>query len=317
MIISIMDVENQLSDAAAITALVAGISAIAKSKKTLVLQYTDSGTASILNILSGKEIRENEIRDVYSYDDAGLDALLIRAETSDLTKEHYDECVTKLLEKENMFDVIRPTSKPDLHELADNDALKNIIVNARSIYDYVFVMIPADKEQRRKLVTGLTDEDIIIVPQGKEVGAVDVSNGKTNLLVRDYEPDSRFDLGFMRKKYGIKRIYTVPHNVGFRDGVIMENVLDFILKNRKDIKGDDNYPLTSSLNELMGRYVSDDTEDDDEAMFINTDQRSHLHKEQATILPETAVQEVNVRRGLFGRKKGMQIMIDLPTDKER
>lgn len=316
MIVSIMDAENNLEAATAITALISGFSAIAKSKKTLVLQYTDSGTASILNVLSGKEIRENEVRDIYSYDDNGLDALIIRAETSDLTKEHYDECVTKLLDKENMFDVIKPTSKPDLYELTDDNALRNIIVNARVIYDYVFVMIPADKEKRRDLVTSLTDEDIIIVPQGKDVGAVDVSNGKTNLLVKDYEADSRFDLGFMRKKYGIKKLYTIPHSVGFRDAVIMESLLDFILKNRRDIKSDDNYPLTSSLNKLMSRYVSDDTEDDSDTLMINTESQNHLHRDTLTMLPESAIQEVNVSHGLFGRKKGLQIMIDLPESKE-
>lgn len=316
MIVSIMDKENHLDEAAAITALIGGISAITKSKKTLVLQYTDQGAVSILDILSGREIKENEIRDIYSYDDAGMDALLLRAETSDLTKEHYDECVTNLLEKENMFDVVRPTSKPDLYEMTDDGALKSILTNARAIYDYIYVLIPADKAKRHDLVTGLTDEDIVIVPQGKDVGAVDIGNGKTIILVKDYEADSRFDLGGMRKKYGAKKIYTIPHNVGFRDAVIQETLLDFILKNRKDIKGDDNYSLTSSLNELMERFVSDGNDDGNELGLREAGTKAHLSSDDATILPESAIQEVNVKRGLFGRKKGSQIMIDLPADKE-
>lgn len=315
MIVSILDAENRVDEAAAITALIAGVSAIAKSKKTLVLQYTDAGMTSILDILSGREIKGNEIRDIYSYDDDGLDALLLRAETSDLTKEHYDECVTKLLEKDNMFDVIRPTAKSNLYELTEDGALKNILINAKPIYDYVFVLIPGDKAKRRKLVTDLSDEDIVIVPQGKDIGSVDVSNGKTNVLVKDYEADSRFDLSGMRKKYGVKKIYTIPHNVGFRDAVMLESLLDFILRNRKDIKGDDNYLLTSSLNELMGRYVSDNHDEDEEISLETAVAGSYLVKDDLTLLPESSVQEVNVKRGLFGRKKSSQILIDLPEDR--
>lgn len=322
MIVSIMDAENHLDEAAAITALIAGISAVANSKKTLALQYTESDIRSdahsILNILSGKEIKENEIRDVYAYNDDGLDALIIRAETSDLTKDHYDECVAKLLEKENMLDVIRETAKPNLYELTSDEALRNILLNAKEVYDYVFVMIPADKEKRRKLVTELSDADIVIVPQGKNVGDIDISNGKTNLLIKEYEPDSRFDMGYMRKKYRMKKFYTIPHNVGFRDAVITESLLDFILKNRKDIKSDDNYPLTCSLNELISRYMLDDMateEDEEQTMLRDKDEKIPFHGEQPTVLPESAVQEINVRRGFFGRKKKTHIMIDLSNEK--
>ncbi len=319
MIVSILDAENRLDDAASVTALLAGVSAIAKSKKTLALQYTDSGAASILDILCGREITENAIRDIYSFQDDGLDALLMRAETSDLTKEHFDECTTKLLEKENMFDVIKPTTKARLQEQTSDDAIKNILVSAKTVYDYIFVLLPANNIPLGKMVTEFTDEDVVIVPQGKDVGKIDLTDGKTSILIKNYEPESRFDLAGMRKKYGVKKIYTVPHNVGFRDAVIRESLLDFILSNRKNIKGDDNYLLTSSVHELFHRFMTRDNDEEKEESGLSdipakepVRTRTNSAK-QPTVLPESAVQEVNVKRGIFRRKKSRHIMINLPS----
>lgn len=319
MIISVIDAENQIDDAASAAALLAGVSAVSKSKKTLALQYTDLGAASILDILSGKEIKENAIRDIYSFQDDGLDALLMRAETSNLTKEHFDECATKLLEKENMFDVIKPTTKARLQEQTSNEALKNILISAKSVYDYIFVLLPADNIALGKMITEFTDEDVVLVPQGKDIGKINLSDGKSSILVKDYEAESRFDLAGMRKKYGVKKIYTLPHNVGFRDAVIRQNLLDFILVNRKNIKDDDNYPLTSSVHELFKRFMSkDDSDDEEEENFIALQAEEAISTRktsEATILPESAVQEVHVKRGLFRKKKSTQIMINLPSDR--
>lgn len=316
MIVSVRDLENNLHDAAAITALIAGVCSVAKSKKTLVLQLTDavSEQESILSILSGKEIRENSIRDLYNFQDDGLDAILLRAETADLSKEHYDETVTKLLNRENMLDVLRPTAKTSLVDMVKPNHLKMVIQNARDIYEYIFIMIPGNNRTIMELTKELADENIVIIPQGKYTGEIKVENG-TNLIVKEYEADSRFDLAGMRKKYGVKKIYTVPHNVGFRDAVIMENLLDFVLTNRKSIREDDNYLLTASVSSLLSRFVSADMPlEDEEVQLVKKDEKEKISGDTPTVLPESAVQEVTtVRRKLFGRKTNSEIMIDLPT----
>ncbi len=320
MIVTVRDLENNLYDAAAITALIAGVCSIAKSKKTLVLQFTNAvpEQASVLNILSGRDIRENSIRDLYNFQDDGLDAILLRAETADLSKEHYNDTVTKLLTKENMFDVFRPTAKSSLLDMTKPELLKAVITHARDIYEYIFLMLPSDSRQLLKMAKEIADENIVIVPQGKYAGEVK-TDSTVSLIVKEYEPDSKFDLSGMRKRYKVRKLYTVPHNVGFKDAVITENLLDFILTNRKTIRDDDNYMLTASISDLLSRFVSADTpSEDEEAAFTTKSEQERRTAESPTVLPESAVQEVmTVRKGLFRKKKNNQIMIDLPADKER
>ncbi len=320
MIVSVRDLENNLQDAAAVTALIAGVCSIVKSKKTLVLQLTDavSAQASVLSVLSGKEIRENSIRDMYNFQDDGLDAILLRAETADLSKEHYDDTVTKMLNRENMFDVFRPTAKSSLLDMVKPELIKTVIRNARDIYEYIFVMIPGNNRGILDLAKEVSDENIVIIPQGRAVGEIR-PDSTTSLIVKDYEPDSRFDLAGMRKKYGVKKLYTVPHNVGFRDAVIMENTLDFILTNRKTIRDDDNYMLTASVNVLLSRFVSADTPlEDERPLLAPKEEKKTGAGDIPSVLPESAVQEVTtVKRGLFRKKKASQIMIDLPGTGER
>lgn len=316
MIVSVRDQENNLHDAAAVTALIAGVCSIAKSKKTLVLQLTDAvaDSESVVSILSGKELKLNSLHELYNFSDDGLDAILLRAETSDLTKEHYDDTVTKLLNRENMFDVFKPTAKTALLDMVDPKHIRMVIRNARDIYEYIFIMLPSNSRELMEMAKDMADENIVIVPQGRYVGEIK-PDAKMNLIVKEYEPDSKFDLSGMRKKYGVKKLYTIPHNVGFRDAVIMENLLDFILTNRKPIREDDNYMLTASVNELLGHFMQADTSsDEEEAALLPKPEAERKKGSTAQALPESAVQEVTtVKKGFFRREKSTQIMIDLPV----
>lgn len=307
MIVSVRDAENNLADGAAVTALLAGITSISKSKNTLALQFTEGMDVSVLDILSGKAIRMNRIKESFSYMDDGLDALFLRAETADLTKEHYDECVTPLLEKENMLDVLKPTRSHRIGGIVSSETLKNVLRHAEEVYDYVFVLLPDDKGLL-ELTSAYTKEDILVVSQGRQIQE-DKLGEKTCLVVKDFEPMSRYDVPSMKKKYGKRKIYTVPHNVEYRDNVINQTLLDFLLTNKKNIKEDENYLFTSSILSMVSRYISDQGGDEPELTLQDKPQAGGLVSEEATVLPEGAIQEVTVKKGLFRRES--RIMIDL------
>ena len=311
MIISVRDSQNITSDSASTVALLASMTAISKSKKTLVIQVTPSTDDSVLNILAGKAIRENSIKEIYSYADEGLDSLLMRAETAELAKEQYDECITPLLEKENMLDILKPSKKVDFREVYSIELLDNVLANTKDIYDYVFILIPNNDKEILEFITERTDEDLVVIPQGKSE-KVDLSNKKTYLVVKFFESESRFDVASIKKKYGIKKVYTIPHNVAYRDSVLSETVLDFVLANKKNIKDDNNFYFMDSLKTLIDRYVLDKDDDEEEA-----EKPKMKHKKEVSILmaddkqelPDDAIQEVTVKTGLFRKKK--KIMINL------
>ena len=179
MIISVRDAQNNLSDGAAITALLAGMTAVGKSKNTLVLQFTENQKVSIIDVLAGHAIKQNQIRDAYSFVDDGLDALFLRAESTDLAKEHYDECVTPLLEKENMLDVLKPVKTSRIGDIVSLEVLDNVLKHAEDVYDYIYVLIPNDDE---KLVEGI---DIIRNSQEMAVATPKETNKKPYKSLKD------------------------------------------------------------------------------------------------------------------------------------
>ena len=308
MIISVRDSQNSTFDAAALTALLAGMTAIIKSKKTLAIQLTNATENSVVNVLAGQALRDNSIKEMYSFTDEGLDSLLLRSETVELNKEHYDECVTPLLEKENMLDVLKPTKKIEFKEIFSIELLQNILTNTKNVYDYVYVMLPNDDEDIISEVTALTDEDLILIPQGKKV-PVNTDNKKTYLVIKDFEPTSKFDESSMKKKYGVKKLYYIMNNVSYKDALISENLLDFLLVNKKTIKEDDNYSFTASVRALIDRYVLDKDDDEEEEEFSSTKKKDILTPKKMDIIPESAIQEVTARKGLFGKKK--KIMVNM------
>lgn len=120
----------------------------------------------------------------------------------------------------------------------------------------------------------------------------------------------------MKKAYGVKKLFTVPYSVACRDARVSESMLDYIMKNRKDQKNDDNYELFQALYDLVDRYVVDkDDEDEEELEDKVKDQKllvdKHPLADEQDILPEDAVQEVIVKKkGLFAKKE-KKIMINM------
>lgn len=311
MIISIRDAEKKLIDGAKVVSMLAGITSVGNSKKTLVLQFTPPTEDSVLNVLTGKAIKENEIMSMYAFSDDGLDGMAIRAENADLTKEHFDECATPVLEKENMLDVLKPTKSEKYREVLSDEVFENILKGSRKVYDYIYVLIPNKDPALVEMVTQYTDEDIILVPQGEKV-EVDLSNGKTILCVKEFEAASKFDYTSLKKRYGVKKLYTVPYNVSFRDAVTTQTVLDYILINKKIIKEDDNFSLFHSINTLIKRYVTNEEDEDDEieSQFASKEVSIPMMVDKMDELPPDSIQEVTVKRGLF-RRKEKRIMINL------
>lgn len=310
MIVSISDIRGNTKNSAIAAALIGGVSSIGKSKKTLICQFTEAGDTSAFDLLVGKSVRENEIQSQRSFQDDGLDGLAIRAETAVLSKEHFQETVTPLLGKENMLDILKPSKNEKLGEVVGKEAFLRILKGAKDIYECIYVITPS-KEQNEvmyNLVTSMTDEDLIIIPQGpaKEVNLTN----KTSLVVNNYEPNSKFDLKSMRKAYKVKKIYTIPYNVACRDARVSEDLLDYVIKNRKDIKSDDNFALYSSICALVEKHISGKAEAEEEIVLADNPKPVNMRSNNLSALHNEDVQEVTVKKGLFGKTE-TKYMVDI------
>lgn len=310
MIITIRDANGNVNNSVCAAALIAGMTAITKSKKTLILQFTPPTEKNVLTVMAGKSIRENSL--LYSFQDDGLDSLALKADNNDLSKEHFDECVSPILEKENMLDVLKPTKVEQYKTITSNEVFESIITGSKGVYEYIYIIIPGNADQELSdLVTKQSDEDLLLIRQGEDFSEP-YNNGKTSLVVDDYEESSKYDLHYIKKKCGVKKVYTIPHNVAAMDAMKSETLLDYLLTNRKNMKTDANYNLYSSLLSLIELFVTDKRQDDEEELeekFRDNEKAPLLEPEEGSILPENAVQEVIVKKGLF-RKKEKNIMIN-------
>lgn len=316
MIISVRDINGRTKNAAIVAGLIGGITAVGKSKKTLILQFTAANEVSVLDMLAGMDIRRNSMQSIVKFTDDGIDGIQIRADSNDLTKEHFDECVTDLLEKDNMLDVLKPTRTDNYREVITKEVFENIIKGSSDVYEYVYVILPSMEQDPElvEMVTSHTDEDLVVISQGPKQN-IELSK-KTNLVVINYGSTSKFDLHSMKKAYGVKKMFTVPYSVACRDARVSESLLDYIIKNRKDQKNDDNYELFRALYTLVDRYVVDKEEDDEEELEEKVKEQPLLVTETAIpdpqdVLPEDAIQEVIVKKkGLFAKKE-KKIMINM------
>lgn len=306
MIVTIRGLQEGLKNAASVTALLSAMTAIVRSKKTLMMQLTGFEEASALQMLEGKSLREQELQMTFKmYRDEGIDAIMVRAETSDLTKEHFDQTVTEVLDKQNLFDVLKETNKREFYDFLDKAKVRNILKGAKQVYDYIYVLLP-EREEVIQMVQEMSDEDIVVVPQGPAV-EIDYTEKPFTVIVNDFESKSIYDPRVMAKSYGVKKIYTLPHNYMYRDAIISQTLVDFVLENRKDMREDINYEFTSSVIKLLNKYITGEIDDDEEENDVEKmpkiDDFDTTDFPELKELPDESIQEVYVKKGLFGRKK--------------
>lgn len=323
MLIITRDFDNSTKDGVESTALLSCVSCLGKSKKTLAMQMTPKSEFTILSSINGKYINQN-LHDIYAFEDNGLDSLLMKAESSTVTEETLNETVSPVLDKENMLDILKQSDYPKILEVFSENAIKNILnylTNTKNrLYDHVYVYLPLDDEGLYKIVEPYADTEILFVPQ-KAVNIEKYLTSKTFVVLKDYEPESKYDIQFLKKQLKTKRIYAIPHNVGFRDAVISEDILTFVHKNRKDMKSDNNFSFISSVTNLVSTFVLGKgqieeriKEENFRKHHLNTIEQGHGQTPEAMEdLPEKAIQQVKVtkRKFLFRKTETDEIMINL------
>lgn len=316
MIVTIRDITYDTQSAAVAAALISSLTAIGKSKRTLVMQLTGPTEDNPLDILVGRDLK-GQIVGEYVFADDGIDGLSIRAGQNRLVKENFDECVTPILNKENMLDALKVTKTEHFVDVIGIETMEKIIESAKDIYNYIYIVLPQEDKDLVKRITKMSDEDLVLVPQGRDVQIKKIDK-KTFLIVKDFEPASKFDLSAVRNRYGVKKIYAIPHSVALNDNVISQTLLDFVFTNKKDIKEDSNYSFFHSLLNIVNRYVVD-KEDDEVEEKPTTDGYDKISSldimaaEEPEEIHAGTIQEVSIKKGFFSRRKTKMMVVDADT----
>lgn len=310
---------NYAIEAACVGAI---MSAAKYNRKTLLLQFTGMKERSAEDVLIGKEKRENEIlTETFRYTDTGIDALLRRASTSKLTKDAFDKTCSPLLKKhENMLDIAEITQQTDFEiNLSVKDA-RTIFKHAKEVYDNVFAILDGTNTAIMQEMLELADVYVTCFPQKQakeEFNEFTKENQRSIKVITDYENESAYSIMFLKKLYGDKKIYILPHNTKYRDNCIAGTLLNYILKNMNDTKEDDNFTFMRHVIEMMEGIMGKEDwseevpvyEEDEQLVDGETDALEEITDD------DFGVEQVTTKKGFF-RKQKTSTIIRLNEDKD-
>ena len=148
---------------------------------------------------------------MFHFDDSGIDALVRRAETSGLTDENFSNCVSPTMQTEKAFDLIE-SSKSDGFEddIAERfHIVREILETAGTMYDYIFIVSDSTNPKLTKCVKDISDRIVTVVRQTNAISPVHLDEDEADknfFLVGDFEPDSAYNMRFLKKSYGVKHL---------------------------------------------------------------------------------------------------------------
>ncbi|WP_044931969.1 hypothetical protein [Butyrivibrio sp. AC2005] len=250
--------------------LCAGLAATKYLKKTLLLQLTTK--YPVEKYLIGKRVGEQSIDDnKYIFEDTGMDSLTRRAGVKSFTESHFANAVVPAVSSENLFDILKVSKKVEgdvaREVIQDPESVGAIIRSAERIYDNIFVLCDGKAGKVVEAVLPYIDRTVTCISQGKKEEISAPSSESSFLLVTNYDYKSQFSAHHMQKVYGVKKIYTMPYNVDFKDYYTNENMIQFILSNTEPEKSDYSYHLISEMSKLTKALIDEEEMEEDSYRF--------------------------------------------------
>ena len=256
-----------------VLALYAAVNALKYNRRTLVLQF--SRELPVEKVLRGKLDAEEMAfgGETAGFEDTGIDALMRRLDIKKFNKEHFDVCCRHMTKSENLLDIAGVSKKDDFERevLVKQTVIKKLIAEGKKYYDDVFILGNNKNHEITDMLNRLCELSIICVPQGnkEEIYAPTTARETNDLngvlyMIVDFDKNSSFDVGKMKKTYEVKKIAYLPYNTGFKDAYNSEAVLNFVLANT-DIKDtDSNYDIFNAVAEVEKAMLGQDVPETEE-----------------------------------------------------
>ena len=190
-----------------------------------------------------------------------------------LSYEQYSDCCINVAKNMNGFDIagVSKMANPEAYLLENFNLFKELLKNASSIYDVIFIMadVKGEDESKVKLVERLeeiVDREVVCVSQGPKI---DFKARKDAFIaVKNYDALSCFTVKAMINVYGTKDVYPVPYNILFKDACLKEFAVSFLYRNTAPEVFDDNSFFSDSIANLVGSLTGLDEPVVKERMFV-------------------------------------------------
>ncbi|MGB8455262.1 MAG: hypothetical protein WCD89_23390 [Anaerocolumna sp.] len=181
------------------------------------------------------------------FEDIGLDSLLRNIKISELKEDIIRNSAISLYN--NRIHILPGTTKENKHmfETEMSQTLPAIINSLNKFYDFMFMdLVPGAGEISKRMKE---EADVIVVnfPQNKNViddffSKYHLPGNKTVYLIGKYNGNSRYNLTNLERSFPClkNRTAVIPYNVEFMDALADGKLLNYMIKNMVNGKGDEN-----------------------------------------------------------------------------
>jgi len=183
-----------------------------------------------------------------SLNDVGIDALSSFMKYNKADKDNISRYTTTIIR--NKLELLAGTSitNKELYMKDINEVIDVILSHAKLYYDLVFVDVAPGQAEVNKKIFDLSD--LIVVNLNQNYNIIEDFFEKYSqfkerclFLLGRYDRNSRFNAKALQRKFGIKsgNIGVIPYNIEFADACCEAKSIDFIMRNLKADKDDENY----------------------------------------------------------------------------
>lgn len=318
MIISVHGTAGGKRSSAPTLTLLASLTMLQRNKKTLILPLCRNVKGMDLELLMDANMRidreSSSISGVYEFTDNGVDAFFRQTSAGRLTATHFDDYTVGMAKIKNYLDITPPTSQPDFEYMLESaeDDIQMLFNAANQVYNYTFVLVNSKNKVLTSMIDKMADKIILTIRQGKteELPWSEEDDkelrAKSFFVIEDYEKESAFDVGVIKKGYRTKNLFTIPHNVQYRDAIAGGSVLQYALKNAKTESTDYNNALSESVRKLMdavsGKASDEEEEEDLEKLLEDKEKTKEPVKEKESISENDVKTRKIEKKGLFSKK---------------
>lgn len=310
MIVMVQGTHRSQNCSAHTFAMCGAMSALKLNKKTLMLQLTPAGSTDAEQLLIGKALNETTINttsqiEVYRIDDRGIDALMRRATSSKLGKEHFSSSCRALMEKsENLLDIAAVTGKEDFEATLDAKEISIILKYAAEVYDNIFVLLDGRDSAKMKEILQMADSYITCISQSPQKETWNIKEDAREIkVITKYDSFSTFTTNYLKKLYKTTSLFPLPYNTAYRDAYIRGFLLDYILGNINDKPEDDNYGFMHAVETIALAVLGKDVKENDITLVEPNTLPKRVSKRTLQPVEEFSTRKVEKKVGLFKKKK--------------
>lgn len=195
------------------------------------------------------------------FDDSGIDAVSRMIKYDNVDGSCIQNYSTTMIK--NRLDFLEGTrqANEDFYYNDLDNVIELILSNAKSIYDFMMIDLSAGVGNLSGKI--LKSSDLIVVNLNQNAYVLDnyfknhseVHDNKIFIISR-YDEKSKYTIRYIKQKYNIKDpIISIPYSINYSDAINQGRAIDFIARNLKAEKADENYNFIKQIVTVSERII--------------------------------------------------------------